>query len=90
VINASLSSGTGQSNGAATPGTLAYFAKTGTLSSGPANATPWDVLKDLGLELVAIIVLAVVAGTGTSGANFALGFLVLLWLLAIIANPAKA
>jgi hypothetical protein len=69
---------------------LSGFAKTGNLSSGPANATPWDALKDLGLELVAIIILAVVAGLGQSGANFAIGFLLLLWLLAIIANPAKA
>ena len=55
---------------------------------GPANATAWDALKALGLELVAIIVLTVVAGLGDTGANFALGFLVLLWLLAIMAPSA--
>jgi hypothetical protein len=69
---------------------LADFAKTGNLSKGHPNATPWDVLKDIGLEAVGIIILAVIAGLGTSGANFAIGFLVLLWLLAIISNPAKA
>jgi hypothetical protein len=70
--------------------TLAQAAKTGNLSTGPANATPWDALKDLGLELVAIVILAVVAGLGSNGANFSIGFLVLLWLLAVIANPSKA
>jgi len=70
--------------------TLAYFASTGNLSAGPANATPWDALKDIGLETVAVIVLAVVAGLGQSGANFAIGFLLLLWLLAIIQSPQKA
>lgn len=70
--------------------TLAQAAKTGNFSSGPPNATPWDALKDLGLELVAVVILAVVAGLGSSGANFSLGFLVLLWLLAILANPSKA
>lgn len=70
--------------------TLAQAAKTGTLTSGPANATPWDALKDLGLELVAVVILAVVAGLGSTGANFALGFLLLLWVLAIVANPSKA
>ena len=69
---------------------LAGFAKTGNLSSGPANATAWDALKDIGLESVGIIILTVVAGLGNSGANFAIGFLLLLWLLAIIANPTKA
>lgn len=69
---------------------IAYFAQTGNLSAGPANATPWDALKDLGLELVAIAILAVVAGLGSSGANFSIGFLILLWLLAILANPSKA
>jgi len=69
---------------------LSTFASTGNLSKGPSNATPWDVLKDIGLEALGIVILAVVAGLGTSGANFAIGFLVLLWLLAIIANPAKA
>jgi hypothetical protein len=70
--------------------TIAYFASTGNFSSGPPNATAWDALKDLGLELVAIVILAVVAGLGPSGANFSLGFLILLWLLAILANPSKA
>jgi hypothetical protein len=69
---------------------IAYFASTGNLSAGPANATPWDALKDLGLELVAIVILAVVAGLGNTGANVSIGFLVLLWLLAILANPSKA
>jgi hypothetical protein len=69
---------------------LAGFAKTGNLSKGPPNATPWDALKDIGLELVGIIILSVVAGLGPSGANFAIAFLLLLWLLAIVANPAKA
>jgi hypothetical protein len=70
--------------------TVAYFASTGNFSAGPPNATPWDALKDLGLELVAIVILTVVAGLGPSGANFSLGFLILLWLLAILANPSKA
>ena len=69
---------------------LAEAAKTGSFSAGPPNATPWDALKDLGLELVAIVILTVVAGLGSSGANFSLGFLILLWLLAILANPSKA
>lgn len=69
---------------------LAQFAKTGNLSKGPANATPWDALKDIGLEAVGIVILAVVAGLGPSGANFAIGFLLLLWLLAIIQSPTKA
>lgn len=69
---------------------LAGFAKTGNLSKGPPHATPWDALKDLGLEAVGIIVLAVIAGVSPTGANFAIGFLVLLWLLAIIQTPSKA
>lgn len=70
--------------------TLAQAAKTGNFSAGPPNATAWDALKDLGLELVAIVILTVVAGLGTTGANVSLGLLVLLWLLAIVANPSKA
>jgi hypothetical protein len=70
--------------------TLAEFARTGNFSSGPANATPWDALKDIGLESIAVIALAVVAGLGPSGANFAIGFLLLLWLLALIQSPSKA
>lgn len=69
---------------------LAGFAKTGNLSKGPPNATAWDALKDIGLEVVGIIILSVIAGLGPSGANFAIAFLILLWLLAIVANPAKA
>lgn len=69
---------------------LADFAKTGNLSKGPPNPTAWDALKDIGLETVAIIILSVIAGTGPTGANFAIGFLLLLWLLAIVANPSKA
>lgn len=84
---ASYASG-GATNG--TTSTLASFANIGNLSQGPANATPWDALKDIGLEAVGIVILTVVAGLGTSGANFAIGFLILLWLLAVIANPAKA
>jgi hypothetical protein len=71
-------------------GTLAWFSSIGNVSQGPPNATPWDALKDIGLEAVGIVILAVVAGLGPSGADFAIGFLVLLWLLAVIANPAKA
>ena len=71
-------------------GTLGYYAKLGNLSAGPPNATPWDALKDIGLELVGVIILAVVAGLGPSGANFAIGFLLLLWLLAIVSSPTKA
>ena len=69
---------------------LTQAAKLGNFSKGPPNATPWDAMKDLGLELVAVVILAVVAGLGPSGANFSLGFLLLLWLLAIVANPSKA
>jgi hypothetical protein len=69
---------------------LAGFAKTGNLSKGPPNATAWDALKDIGLEAVGIIILSVIAGLGTSGANFAIGFLLVLWLLAIVSSPAKA
>lgn len=69
---------------------IAYFASTGNFSAGPPNATPWDALKDLGLELGAIVVLAVIAGLGQTGANVAIGFLVVLWLLAVLANPTKA
>lgn len=69
---------------------LAEFASNGNLSKAPPNATPWDVLKDLALESVAIIILAVIAGVSQTGANFAIGFLLLLWLLAIIASPSKA
>lgn len=77
-------------NATAPRDSIAYFASTGNFSAGPPNATPWDALKDLGLELVAIIILAVVAGLGPSGANASLGLLLLLWLLAILANPSKA
>ena len=73
-----------------TPGTLARFSSIGNVSAGPPNATPWDALKDIGFEAVGIIILSVIAGTGQTGANFALGFLVLLWLLAIIAHPKSA
>jgi hypothetical protein len=75
---------------AAKPGTLPYFASFGNLSKGPPNATPWDALKDIGLEAVGIVILAVIAGLGPSGANFSIGFLLVLWLLAIVAHPAKA
>jgi hypothetical protein len=74
----------------AAKGTLGYYAQLGNLSAGPPNATPWDALKDLGLELVGIAILAVVAGLGPSGANAAIGLLVLLWLLAIVQSPSKA
>jgi len=70
--------------------TLASLSKVGNLSAGPANATPWDALKAIGLEAIGIIILTVIAGLGNTGANFAVGFLVILWLLAIISNPAKA
>ena len=79
------------SNGPAPPrGTLGYFAQIGNLSAGPPNATPWDALKDIGLEALGVIILAVIAGLGPSGANFAIGFLLLLWLLAIVSSPSKA
>lgn len=83
-----INSGNQTSNSA--KGSVAYFANIGNLSAGPANATPWDALKDIGLELVGVIILTVVAGLGSGGANFALGFLIVLWLLAIIASPSKA
>jgi hypothetical protein len=70
--------------------TLADYAATGNLSKGPPNATPWDALKDIGLEAIAVVILTVIAGLGQSGANFAIGFLILLWLLAVIASPSKA
>lgn len=82
--------GSASSVAASAKGTLGYYANVGNLSGGPANATPWDALKDIGLELVAVVILAVVAGLGSTGANFSLGFLILLWLLAIVANPSKA
>lgn len=70
--------------------TLAEFASTGNLSKGPPNATPWDAVKDLGLEAVGIIILSVIAGVSNTGATFAIGFLILLWLLAIVSSPSKA
>jgi hypothetical protein len=72
------------------PGTIGYFATFGNLSAGPPNATAWDALKDIGLELVGIVILATLAGVSPAGANFAIGFLLLLWLLAIVSNPSKA
>ena len=67
--------------------TLSGFVKLGP--KGPPHATAWDALKAIGLELVAIIVLTVVAGTGSTGADLALGFLLVLWLLAIMAPAPK-
>lgn len=69
---------------------LAGFAHTGNLSKAPANATPWDALKDIALEAVGIVILSIIAGMSPTGANFAIGFLVLLWLLAIVSSPSKA
>jgi hypothetical protein len=69
---------------------LAEFAQTGNLSKGPPNATPWDALKDIGLEAVGVVILSVIAGVSPTGANLAVGFLVLLWLLAIVQSPSKA
>lgn len=52
----------------------------------PAGATPWSVLKILGVETVLVIVLTVIAGTGPTAANFALGLVTLMWLLLLVSH----
>ncbi len=65
----------------AAPSFAASFSKT-----PPPGATPWSVLKMLAIETVVVIVLTVIAGTGNSGAAFALGLVSILWLLLLVTH----
>lgn len=65
---------------------LGAFAAVGNLSKGPANATAWTALKAIGLEVVFVVILTVIAGTGPTAANFALGFLGLIALLLLVTH----
>jgi hypothetical protein len=66
---------------AAPPNFSSTFSKT-----PPSGATPWSVLKMLAIETVVVIVLTVIAGTGNTAANFALGLVTLMWLLLLVSH----
>lgn len=52
----------------------------------PAGATPWTVLKMVGVETLTVIVLTVIAGTGNTAANAALALLAICWLLLLVTH----
>lgn len=67
------------------------MANAATFSSGfsknaPAGSTPWSVLKMLAIETTVVIVLTVIAGTGPTGGNFALGMVSVIWLLLLVSH----
>lgn len=63
----------------------ANFSKT-----APAGSTPYSVLKLLGIEAIVVVILTVVAGTGSTEANFAIGLLAILWLLLLVSHDSSS
>lgn len=70
----------------ATPSNMGAAAAAHFSSTAPVGATPWTVLKLIGMETITIVVLTVIAGVGPSGANFALAIVAILWLLLLVTH----
>ena len=48
--------------------------------------TPRDALEQIGLELAAVAITAVIAGTGPKGAHAMVAFWLLLWVLFLLTH----
>ena len=53
-----------------------------------APSTPHDALEQIGLELVAVAITAVIAGTGPKAAHAMVALWLLLWVLFLITKYA--
>jgi len=56
------------------------------ITSNPS--TPHDALEQIGAELAAVAVTAVIAGTGPKGAHAMVAFWLLLWVLFLLTKYA--
>ena len=56
------------------------------ITSSPS--TPHDALEQIGLELAAVAITAVISGTGPKGAHAMVAFWLLLWVLFLLTKYA--
>lgn len=62
----------------------------GFSKTAPRGATPYTVLKIIGVEAALVAVLTVVAGAGAGAAEFAIGLLAVIWLLLLVSHTGSS